>query len=1307
MRFELPAESKWLVGIAALILIAAVFLFFAQPAAKETVKKAPVRLYNGDFLLQVMDSANGTPVAGAEISYSVGTRSGRVRTDANGSAKFEIREALPVSLRVSKQGYSPSVLTILATKGGAVVKLDREKQPETNATQLSFASKGYATIKVTDENGKLIEPGVARLFDYATSNLIGEADLSFGNAVIGGAEIGALAYVSVEADGYATYDGYADAKEISEKFTEFDVVLKTDAGNSAKTSVRAVDASGSPVSAVISVIADGGGTVAEEDTSGTLEVMLDKSEAYYAVASADGYAETRSDSFAAGDDVTITMQRESAAFQFDVNVWDEDGNPIGGASVGIFTTDGKQAAEAQSTDAYGTASFMLPQGGYEARASAGGKNASATVSLSQDDAADITLEINTGIITASATDASGGASVSASFEAMQGDEVVSSCAVTTVCALKVKIGSDAAVTATAKGYISAERTARAGDSVAIPLSKEGSALAVSMAVYGKNGKQTKTLEAGKEYRVVLSLSALSGSTEAGAALRAGTQKTVMEDFAGLSNYPRDAKAVLRSTSYAPDSTGLCTDIKQDFVEPADGLLKWAEARYDSGASRQVEFAVKVKPEAKAGGRLTLYYRGFSVRNGEYSRFPPDALLGTAADAANKAGCYAEWTSASYAITAAVASPSPSPSPSPKPSAVPQAGNATIWFDAASGTIKTNFDAITLAADAVYPMDAMPLDIADSADCTLVYSIKSAKGTEKCYSYDKTKKAFVFKARDANTQCPIKVEGDSLEDDASASLELGASCGTANKSVPIRMTAESVQSLYSAPRSLDAGDGSAKIVYILNEKQSGSRSLTPDVSFSGAGTKAIAWSGPGNLVVKEGDSVVAQWAYDQQASFFQGVGGIGGERAESCSDWLCCANAWCSKSAYAQANDAFKRKAQEIADETVFRRGNGEPLKTIGGSFTFVGVAQTVEQTIAENETRPPECVPSNPAVFEMKAKTSDGEAWDYSSSVMGVGVNLKDSSNKPELCNFLHAENATVKQTKNATLASMQQAKTVIPIVIPSFFVDFSGVKGSCGKTDTCRGKGTMMSVPGIIPYPLTAEVSCQQVELNSQADVAVSCSVNTRNTILVTPSVATVSSGTEKTFNYMCCDSSGKQMTNCPATVTWDVSPGATIPNGVFRATAEKTYAVTASSGTLLKKSASVTVTAQASPKTCVARCTPVQGDIQMIPFDNKLFVIVRFGTNEACATTLPPWYSIAMGTAEAWMFMKSMSAPDAQGSVGGSLYPTQSSPASFGQSYLTSLATSASGGMFGGVSSAIPYGYPGYSYGVQGYNGMPFQTG
>ncbi|PIY74172.1 MAG: hypothetical protein COY86_03005, partial [Rhodobacterales bacterium CG_4_10_14_0_8_um_filter_70_9] len=64
---------------------------------------------------------------------------------------------------------------------------------------------------------------------------------------------------------------------------------------------------------------------------------------------------------------------------------------------------------------------------YEARASAGGKNASAGISLAQDDAIDITLEINTGIITVSATDASGGAAIAASFEAVQDDETVSSC----------------------------------------------------------------------------------------------------------------------------------------------------------------------------------------------------------------------------------------------------------------------------------------------------------------------------------------------------------------------------------------------------------------------------------------------------------------------------------------------------------------------------------------------------------------------------------------------------------------------------------------------------------------------------------------------------------------------------------------------------------------------------------------------------------------------------------------------------------------------------------------------------------------
>ncbi|PIT85947.1 hypothetical protein COU36_00445 [Candidatus Micrarchaeota archaeon CG10_big_fil_rev_8_21_14_0_10_59_7] len=599
---------------------------------------------------------------------------------------------------------------------------------------------------------------------------------------------------------------------------------------------------------------------------------------------------------------------------------------------------------------------------------------------------------------------------------------------------------------------------------------------------------------------------------------------------------------------------------------------------------------------------------------------------------------------------------------------------------------------------------MPLDIADSADCTLVYSVKSAKGTEKCYLYDKAKKAFLFKSRDGYSQCPIRVEADSLEGDSSASLELGASCGSAKASVPIHLTAESVQSLYTAPRSLDEGDGSAKIVYVINGKQFGSRSLTPDVSFSGAGAKAIAWSGPGNLVVKEGDSVVAQWAYDQQASFFQGVGSVGGERVESCSDWMCCANAWCSKAAYAQANDAFKRKAQDVADETVFRRGNGEPLKTLGGSFAFAGVAQTIEQTIAENETRPPECVPSNPAVFEMKAKTSDGETWAYSSSVMSVGVNLKSAANKPELCNFLHAENGTVKQTKNATLASMQQAKRVIPIVIPSFFVDFSGVKGRCGKEPACAGKGTMISVPGLIPYPMTTEVSCQQVSTTPAVSTPAACarSPDNRPTIRVDPKSITLHLEEQKQFGIICCNPAGTATVNCPQPVGWSKTDN----QGLFTATAAGSFEVSASAAGFASVPASVKVTPERTAKTCAARCTPVNGDIQMIPFNNQLYVIVRFGANENCAMTLPPWYSVAMGTAEAWLFMKSMGAPDAQGAVGGSLYPTQSNPTSFAQSYVSSLAMSSAGGMFNGVSSTIPYNYPGYSY-IPGYNGMPSMAG
>ncbi|MFH1200005.1 MAG: hypothetical protein V1708_02970 [Candidatus Micrarchaeota archaeon] len=309
----------------------------------------------------------------------------------------------------------------------------------------------------------------------------------------------------------------------------------------------------------------------------------------------------------------------------------------------------------------------------------------------------------------------------------------------------------------------------------------------------------------------------------------------------------------------------------------------------------------------------------------------------------------------------------------------------LSIDIVNGELRTSLTEIVFTSDAIFPADAVTLRLTPKCRRPLL-GFQSTAGTEQCYRADATTISFRSSALAAG--CPLSFDGQTPPSDTSAVLKVSCSGDARNTlSIPIRVTADSsIPAVYASPLTLEGS--SSKIFHIVSETQGQRKLRLNDIQpadFQASDAQSFAWSGDGLLSVTENDGLAAEVNYNPTDTYFPGISDQG-PRVESCSDFLCCAQGWCTTSAAGQAFNAFKAAADSVARRTVFKRSlpDGLPLKAITDKpFVYSTVMRLTQganlPAIVRKADRPTDygCIGDNPSVWVVQASTKDGITWDY------------------------------------------------------------------------------------------------------------------------------------------------------------------------------------------------------------------------------------------------------------------------------------------------------------------------------------------
>jgi len=1046
----------------------------------------------------VVDSVTSSPLGDARVLFSFADESSAVNTDAQGRARFQVPRGAEVSIRVTHPSYKQYLVTFIASGTDQLVKLE----PKIRGPLLLSPQQepGSIALMVAGSGGEPVD-GEARLYDAFTSAKIASQPVEEGTAFFENVS-SARAYVVVEAPGYLAYDGALEAFDVEEE-TEFSVTLEAATPeNSGKTVVKTVDEQGAAVAAKIFLVsAETNAVLSEQDSGGGLELEVASDVEYYAVAVAEGRVPVRSAAFEAGETVSITLllATDSNSGNLTVLAVARDGSAVPFASVAVRELDESFIVPDAQTNAVGAAEFPnLPLGrtylmkAVYSDSAAGTLKVALNVVMDATKSVTIVLEALDGFLKIASVDTTTGTKVPANFTSYyvspQETEVPYSTCVGEQCMLPVKSMADNKVAARARGYLDYWLT----ESVEPEQTKEETAYLVpSVLVKGATvkllnvtdfyGKTASTLLPGKTYYARFLLASEPGMDSVGLYLRVGNSAGLEKEPAAITEdgYPAPDR-LAKSTTYNPGPE--CADLNQN--QAANASLKWVDLNWRKSGARVVEVKFRASPDARTGDEAALYYRAYAVKGGKWSRDPEDPEMGLERNSSTKAGCYA----LAYEKKIQVIAPA-----TPETTEVPAGEftpSASIWYDAEEGKIKAGVGEIALQVDTIFPYDAVPLNFSPTEMLAEQPASTATSSTAKCYVLEKSRDAtyLAFRLNENNQECPIGVRGNKMESDESASISFHLAKDPAiNLTLPIKLKATELPSIFVKPDELSEGDASAKLIYLINEKQTGREiqaSAAHNVSKKIAldtGSKAIAWRGPGTLSFSEDGEPIWELDYNQVKSYFPGLGDLGIVLKKDCTDHLCCANGWCSKLAASEALAKFKEQAKQLAASTAFRRGNSTPSNYFfpDKQFSMSTVIQLregndlkdLDPAVAFSEESRGNCRAGNPGVYEITAASSNGTEWKYSARVLplykidyvtdacatGTYYRAAASPQTGEylpLCDFLFGEANCIRGVDHMVMPAEPEAtdEHITPIPVPSFFI------GILPLAATCKAAGTAYS---------------------------------------------------------------------------------------------------------------------------------------------------------------------------------------------------------------------------------------------------------
>ncbi|NUN11730.1 carboxypeptidase regulatory-like domain-containing protein [Candidatus Micrarchaeota archaeon] len=553
----------------------------------------------------------------------------------------------------------------------------------------------------------------------------------------------------------------------------------------------------------------------------------------------------------------------------------------------------------------------------------------------------------------------------------------------------------------------------------------------------------------------------------------------------------------------------------------------------------------------------------------------------------------------------------------------------IGFDA-NGVISIPKNEVVLSIDPVFAADAIKLNVQNNK-CKAVFSvIKSNTNTESCYNLD-SNNVLSFRTRDFGASgCSISVKGNTVLGDDSAFFDVWSSCDAQQKTqrIKIKVNSNSIESVSISPDDLGNGDESAKLVYVVNNKQVGLRKIlvgSKQLEFTeGSGGKAVSWSGPGTLSIKEDALELKAIQYKQSTSYFSKKGELG-KSIDSCTSFDCCSSGWCSASALSNALIDFKRVSKEMSEKTIYRRGGVEPGNSLGKkSFKFVTVMQAGEDASSEFSSAGfsiQSACGVLPGVYEVQA-LFDGSNWKYSARNLAVNENLNGGAT-PQLCGFMCGEGNSVKTYDHGVMCTNEQATKDHrkPKITLSYFTGLPP-----------------MWTP-LIPTTSNTALGCNAANAKIKAALAdpsgtsLAAAISACNAIQsplfeLQPTTnvqqALVSLLGTRTSYSRCVAFGGGQAFKVVDDVVKTTSGSFVVPsNGEY-------YTTTDPEGNPLFDLGS----AKVDGISCTPVCKPKAGVVQPLVFGNQLTYVIRFGVGVDCNPEIPSYKQFLVALASSQLY-------------------------------------------------------------------------
>ena len=613
------------------------------------------------YSLGVTVYSESGPIDGAVLSLSQdGSLVSKTKSSQDGLASFDALAEGEYSLEVEKQGFDKADLRISIPRDSSVdITLISSQgasysgtQPNGNGISESeelptLDSPGSLSLNifVTSIAGSPLD-ATANIFDKTAGTKLGTVSVRGGFGSFDGLEEGMAVYANIASQGYISYYGRGNATTISAEHPNsisvklFRISNETE---SKATLVKARDSNGTALANVLIKVFKRGSSFAlttpEQYTNSTGELAIDLNSTgnpdYKILGSKSGFVDAETGWFKAGSKVDVTLQKQG-----DLNQSEKDhaanltvtvtlnGSVVSNAAVSVFHEE--LATREGFTNSRGKISFyILNSRGLTVTVNASKNNlfASQQVPLSSEQVqASLELERRKASVRVKAFNYSGGEVIeNAVFEAKAGGAAVSSCSASAPdfdCELRIGIGLNAEINASAEGFVSEEKfltvnneTMRLDFSLMPEYAVQSSQIKDFIVTLEGGNSNVTTLYPGKRYEAKFTLIGKTNSTsdEFGFYFAVDSAKAVIKRVTP----PSVAAKTLGS------GTAACAPMQINY---ANANAAWVDLTYAgsegiSSKSVRVVFEVKSLPQNVQEDNMTLRYRSFLVQNGKYYRNP--------------------------------------------------------------------------------------------------------------------------------------------------------------------------------------------------------------------------------------------------------------------------------------------------------------------------------------------------------------------------------------------------------------------------------------------------------------------------------------------------------------------------------------------------------------------------------------------------------------------------------------------------------------------------------------------------------------